>query len=149
MARYLRVIQPYVVLLLIVTAGRWILGFKHVPYEVGTDKLSIVTLTLFASIFYGAFCRRWRGFTLPEALAMGATIAFFGQLAIVLSTLASYALGMDTYFNDPHALNVPAAISLGEAMGRRFQGMLTHMVVNGIVGIFGWALGGLFPSDSR
>ena len=149
MARYLRLIRPYLVLLVIVTAGRWILSFKHVPYETGTDKMSIVMLTLFASIYYGAFCRRWQRFLLVQALAMGATLAFFGQLAILLSTLASYLMSMDTYFNNPRALNVAVAIPLAEALGRRVVGMLTNMVLNGIMGMLGWALGALLPSDPQ
>ena len=48
--------RPYFVLLAIVTLGRWMMGnaFRR-PYAKGTDKLSIVTLTLFASLFSAAF----------------------------------------------------------------------------------------------
>ncbi len=146
MAQYLRLARPYFVLLAIVTVGRWMLSFR-VPYEVGTDKMSLVTLTIFGSIFYGAFGRRWRGFTLLQAVSMGAALAFVTQLVILLSTLASYLLGLDTYFNNPRALNVAAAIPLGEALGRRVGGLVTNMIVNGIVGMLGWALGALLPSD--
>ena len=50
MAEYLRLARLYLLLLAIVTIGRWTLGFQNVPYEKATDKLSIVILTLFASI---------------------------------------------------------------------------------------------------
>lgn len=146
MALYLRLARPYFVLLALVTIGRWILSFR-VPFEVGTDKLSLVMLTLFSSVFYGAFCRRWRGFTLLQAVSMGATLAFFSQIVILLSTAASYLLGVESYFNNPRALQVTAAIPLGEAMVRRLGGLVTNMIVNGIVGMLGWALGALLPSD--
>lgn len=62
MAEYLKLARFYLLLLVIVTIGRWYISLNGVPYAAGTDKLSIVTMTIFASIFYGAFCRRWRGF---------------------------------------------------------------------------------------
>jgi hypothetical protein len=148
MAGYLRLARFYLALLAIVTAGRWILSFR-VPYEIGTDKMSIVMLTLFGSIFYGAFCRRWRGFTLLQAIAMGATLALASQLVILFSTLASYALGLETYFNHPRALNVTQTIGLGDAFGRRLGGLVTNMIVSGIAGMLGWALGALLPSDTK
>jgi hypothetical protein len=149
MGGYLRLVRPYLVLLVLVTTGRWILGFKGVPYEAGTDKMSIVVLTMFASVFYGVFCRRWRGFMLLQALAMGATLALFGQLAVLLSTLASYLLGLETYFNNPRAMNLTQAVPLATAMGLRIQGLLANMVVNGILGMLGWALGALLPQDAK
>ena len=41
MAENLRLARLYMVMLVIVTVGRWVLGFQNVPYEKGTDKLSI------------------------------------------------------------------------------------------------------------
>ena len=53
---YARLARPYFVMLAIVTIGRWLMGTAFgVPYEKGTSVLSIVTLTLFASIFSAAF----------------------------------------------------------------------------------------------
>jgi hypothetical protein len=147
--RYLRLARPYLVLLAIVAAGRWLLSIKGVPYETGTDKMSIVVLTLFASIYYGAFGRRWQRFMLLQAVAMGATLAFLAELTILLSTLASYLLGMDTYFNHPRALNVAGPIPLAQAMVLRLQGMVSNIVFNGIMGMLGWALGALLPSDPK
>ena len=148
MAQNLRLARLYFVLLAIVTIGRWMLSFR-VPYQVGTDKLSIVTLTLFASIFYGAFCRRWRGYSVLQAMGLAATLAFVGQLVILLSTVASYALGLKTYFNDPIALNVPSAIPLGAALLTRTGGLVENTIVNSVAGLLGWALGGLLPTDAK
>jgi hypothetical protein len=148
MAENLRLARLYFLLLALVTIGRWMLSFR-VPYELGTDKMSIVTLTLFASIFYGAFCRRWRGYSLLRAMGLAATLAVCGQLVILLSTFASYAFGLETYFNHPKALNVETAIPLTAALGRRAGGLVGNTILNSIAGMLGWAMGGLLPADNK
>jgi hypothetical protein len=148
MAENLRLARLFFLLLAIVTAGRWYLSFR-VPYEVGTDKLSIVILTIFASLFYTAFCRRWRGFSLLQAVSLAALLAVSAQLVILLSTVVSYLAGLDTYFNNPKALNVTSAIPLGEALGRRAGGLVGNTIINSIVGMLGWAMGALLPADRK
>jgi hypothetical protein len=148
MAEYLRLARLYFLLLVLVTIGRWTLGFQHVPYEKATDKMSIVILTLFASIFYGAFCRRWLNFRIGQALAIGMLLAFASQVVILLSTVASYSLGIDSYFTNPLALDpkvAPAAIPFGRAVGIRIFGMVVNTIISGIAGALGWAMGALLP----
>jgi hypothetical protein len=149
MAENLKLARLYLVLLAVVAVGRWTLGFQHVPYEKGTDKLSIVVLTLFASIFYGAFMRRWRGVRILQAVGLAMTLAVLGQIVILLSTLASYALGIDTYFNHPTALNQPAAVGLAQAMGIRAGGLVANTILNGIAGALGWVMGATLPPSSK
>ena len=147
MANYLRLSRLYLVLLAIVTVGRWYLGnVAHVPYAVATDKLSIVIMTLFASIFYGAFCRRWQGFGLLQALALAALLGFMGQVVVFLSTVSSYALGIESYFNFPRALNSEVPLGVGPALVVRAGGMLGNTVGSAIAGMIGWLLGGLLPA---
>jgi hypothetical protein len=145
MAEYLRLARLYFLLLALVTIGRWTLGFQHVPYEKATDKLSIVILTLFASIFYGAFCRRWLNFRIGQALAMGMLLAFTSQVVILLSTATSYAMGIETYFNYPVALNAPGPVPMGQAIGIRLGGLVVNTIISGIAGALGWAMGALLP----
>jgi hypothetical protein len=148
MAEYLRLARLYLVLLAIVTIGRWTLGFQNVPYEKATDKLSIVILTLFAAIFYGAFGRRWLNFRIGQALAMGALMGVLSQIVVLLSTVASYALGIDSYFTNPLALDprlAPAAIPFGQAVGIRIFGMVVNILLTAIAGAVGWAMGALLP----
>jgi hypothetical protein len=148
MAEYLRLARLYLLLLAIVTIGRWTLGFQHVPYEKATDKLSIVILTLFSSIFYGAFGRRWLNFRIGQALAMGALMGLLSQIVILLSTVASYSLGIDSYFTNPLALDprlAPAAIPFGQAVGIRIFGMVVNILLTAIAGAVGWAMGALLP----
>jgi hypothetical protein len=148
MAEYLKLARLYLLLLAIVTIGRWTLGFQHVPYEKATDKMSIVILTLFSSIFYGAFGRRWLNFRIGQALAMGALMGLLSQIVILLSTVASYSLGIDSYFTNPLALDprlAPAAIPFGQAVGIRIFGMVVNILLTAIAGAVGWAMGALLP----
>jgi hypothetical protein len=150
MAENLRLARLYLLILAIVTVGRWSLGFRHVPYEQGTDKLSIVMMTLFASIFYAAFTRRWLGYRLLQAVALTMLLGLLGQVVIFLSTLASYALGIDSYFNNPMALTrQEAAVGFAQAMGIRVGGLVANTILNGIAGALGWAMGGVLPSSSK
>jgi hypothetical protein len=146
MANYLRLSRLYLLLLAIVTLGRWYLGnVAHVPYEVGTDKMSIVILTLFSSIFYGAFCRRWQGFGVLQALTLAALLGFMSQIVVLLSTVLSYGLGVDSYFTNPRALQADGPLSLGAALVVRARGLLGNTVGNAIAGMIGWLMGGLLP----
>jgi len=145
MAEYLRVARLYFLLLALVTIGRWTLGFQHVPYERATDKLSIVILTLFASIFYGAFTRRWLNYRIGQALVLAMLLAFTSQVVILLSTVVSYAMGIDTYFNNPVALNAPGPVPMGQAIGIRMGGLVVNTITSGIAGALGWAMGALLP----
>jgi len=148
---YARLARPYFVLLAIVTVGRWLMGTAFaVPYEKGTHVLSIVTLTLFASIFGAAFTRRWLGWRLPRAAGFAMFLALVSQVVILLSTAASYALGISSYFNEPMALNRQSdLIGFGAAMGFRLGGLVVNTILNGITGALGWALGGLLPVRER
>jgi hypothetical protein len=151
LGEYARLARPFFVLLAIVTIGRWLMGTAFgVPYATGTSVLSIVTLTLFASLLSGVFLRPWIGWRLPQAAGFAMYMAVVAQLVILLSTAASYLLGIDSYFNHPMALNRQAdSISFGAAMGFRAGGLVVNSLLNGIAGALGWALGGLLPSQGR
>jgi hypothetical protein len=148
---YARLGRPYFVLLAIVTVGRWLMGTAFaVPYEKGTNVLSIVTLTLFASIFSAAFTRRWLDWRLPQAAGFAMFLALVSQVVILLSTAASYGLGISSYFNEPMAVSGQAdPIGFGAAMGFRVGGLVVNTILNGITGALGWALGGLLPLRQR
>lgn len=144
---YARLARPFFVMLAIVTVGRWLIGTVFdVPYERGTGILSIVTLCLYASLLSAAFARAWLGWRLLPAAGFAMFMAVVAQVVILLSTVASYALGVPSYFNHPTALNQPDAIGLGQALGIRVGGLVVNTLLNGIAGALGWALGGLLPS---
>lgn len=148
---YTRLARPYFVLLAIFAIGRWLMGTAFaVPYEKGTNVLSIVTLTLFASLFAAAFTRRWLGYRLAQAAGLAMFMALVSQVVVLLSTAASYLLGISSYFNEPMALNRQTdAIGFGAAMGFRAGGLVVNTILNGIIGALGWALGGLLPARER
>ncbi len=148
---YTRLARPYFVVLAIFTLGRWLMGSAFgVPYDKGTNVLSIVMLTLFASFFSAAFSRRWLGWKLLQAAGFAMFMAFVSQAVILLSTAASYAFGIPSYFSEPMAINRQAdPIGFGPALGFRAGGFVVNMILNGIGGALGWALGGLLPASER
>ena len=145
MAENLRIARLYLVLLAIFAAARFAQGAMGVEYAKAHHVFSIVMLTLMASIFYAAFCRRWRGFGVLRAMGLGLTFGLMAELVIFLATMISYALGLDTFFNNPTALNQAAAVPLAQAVVIRARGLVTLPVVTAVMGAIGWALGGLLP----
>ncbi len=150
MSEYGRLARPFFVMLAIVTLGRWLMGTAFaVPYDKGTSVLSIVTLTLFASLLSAVFLRPWLGWRLPMAAGFAMYMAVVSQLVILLSTAVSYLLGIDSYFSNPMALNRQVdPVAFGAAMGFRAGGLVVNTILNGIAGALGWALGGLLPRRS-
>jgi hypothetical protein len=147
---YLRLARPFFVMLGIVAVGRWLQGTAFgVPYEKGTHVFSIVTLCLFASLFSALFLRAWLGWRLSRAAGFAMFMALAAQVVILLSTVASYLLGVPSYFSHPTALNQPEAVGVGQALGIRAGGLVVNVILNGIAGALGWALGGLLPSRER
>ena len=149
--QYAGLARPFFVMLGIVTVGRWLMGTVFaVPYEKGTSVLSIVTLTLFASLLSTVFLRGWLGWRLPQAAGFAMFMALVSQLVVWASTAASYGLGIPSYFDNPMALNRQTApIGFLAAMGFRAGGLVANTLLNGIAGSLGWALGGLLPSGPR
>jgi hypothetical protein len=145
MSEYLRLARLYLVLLAIFTVGRWLMGTSGVPYDKGHHVFSLIILTTFSILFYGAFCRRWLGYRLAQAALLGFILAMAAQIVIVVATVLSYGLGLETYFNNPRALNVEAPLSFGQALGRRLGALVGNPLFGALMGCIGWALGGLLP----
>ncbi len=148
MAEMLRVARLYFVLLVVVVAGRWLMGTFDVPYEQGHHVVSIVILTTYACLFYGAFSRRWLDYRLVQAVLLGVLMGLAGQILILLLTVLSYGLGLSTYFNHPRAVMGPGAVDVvpfGQALASRAGGLIGNSIGAGIVAALGWALGGLLP----
>ena len=146
MAMYLKLARPYFLLLAIFTIGRWLMGTALAkPYERGNPVFSIVTLTALAAVFYGAFGRRWLGFSAWQAAIMGFVMGLASQLVIFLATALSYALDIQSYFNHPTALGASAPVAVGRAMAVRLGGLVANPISAGVVGALGWAFGALLP----
>jgi len=104
-------------------------------------------LTLTGAAFYGAFLRRFKRFTLGQAMVQGIVLGVIAQLAIVLATALSYAAGLSTFFNSPEALNQQAAVGAGQALALRGTGLIVNSILAAIAGAIGWILGALLPED--
>ena len=158
MAEQLKLARPYLLLLGIFAVARFAQGPLGVPYGRGHHVFSIVTLTAFSCIYYGAFGRRWRGYRLMQAILLAFLLGVTSQLVILLMTLLSYALSLETYFNHPIALNLrpsleavdllpanPHAVALSTALANRLGGLIGNSIFAGILGAIGWTIGGLLP----
>ena len=143
----LKLARPFLALLAIFAVGRWVMGVRGMDYSRGHNIFSLVTLTAFGSIFYAAFARRWLGFGIVRAIGLAMTLGLCAQIVIVVATALSYALGIDTYFTNPTALNVEAPLPAGEAMLRRFGGLVVNTLLTGITGALGWFFGAVLPAD--
>jgi hypothetical protein len=143
----LKLARPYLVLLAIATVGRWLQGnVFHTPYPKGTHVFSIVTLTIYASIFYGVFLRRFLGYRVVQVLALTALMGVASQVVVVVSTLVSYGLGIDSYFNHPTALNLAERVGFAQAMGIRAAGFLVNTLLSAVAGGLGWVVGAALPA---
>jgi hypothetical protein len=153
MNEYLRVARLYMVVLAVYTVGRLATGARGVPYEKGHHIFSLVTMTILAAIFYGAFCRKWRGYTVTRAMGLGLTIGLVGQVVILVATVLSYALGIDTYFVNPRALDPrrdpSVAVPFGMALLGRVGGLVVNSVMCAIAAAIGWVLGATLPDTRR
>lgn len=149
MAENLKLARLYLLLLAIFTVGKFVQGALGVPYEKGHYVFSIVIMTIHAGVFYGAFCRRWRRYRLWQAAGLAITLGLISQVVIFVATLASYALGLHTYFNHPIALNAPGLteVPFGQAFITRILGLIVNPIQTGIAGAIGWAMGGLLPEN--
>ena len=148
MAENLRIARLYLVLLVIFAGARFAQGAMGVEYAKAHHVFSIFILTVMASVFYAAFCRRWRGFRIVQAMGLGAMFGFIAQVVIFVATVISYWLGIQTFFNHPTALNQTSAVSLSEAIGIRAPALVIFPIINTIAAAIGWALGGLFPETA-
>ena len=145
---YLRVGRLYFALLAIFTLARLVQGATGVPYDKAHHVFSIVTLTLMAAAFFAAFCRRWRGYTALQAMGLGLLFGVVAQVVIFTATALSYAVGAQTYFNAPRALNVETAIPLADALTRRAGALVIGPIIDAVAAGIGWALGGLLPATA-
>ncbi|HEX9636015.1 MAG TPA: hypothetical protein VGB99_00660 [Acidobacteriota bacterium] len=146
MTSIVKFMRFYLILLAIFTIGRWALSLSGVPYEKGHYVFSLVILNLVAAAHHAAFARAFLGWRIPRALALGAALAVVTQVVILLSTVVSYAAGVETYFNHPTALNLPEAAALGRAFGIRLFGLVVNTVLNVVAAALGWLLGGVLPA---
>jgi hypothetical protein len=106
-------------------------------------------MTFLACAFYGAFCRKWLGYSVTRAMGLGATLGLIGQAVILTMTVLSYALHLDTYFVNPRALNATEPLSFGTALVGRIGGLVVNCVMCAIAAAIGWVMGMALPPPTK
>jgi hypothetical protein len=145
MSENLKLMRFFFVVLGIFTVGRWGLSLAGADYEKTHQIFSIVILTNISTLFYGFITRSFVGGGIKRALVLAASMAVVAQIVIFGSTVVSYLLGMETFFNNARALNAPEAIPLGQAVVGRSVGLVVNVVTNLITGALGYAIAGVVP----
>lgn len=147
--RILRFVRLPLLLILLFTIGRFIIGATGRPYfPRGSVVFSVVTLTFISSFYWGALSGRVGGFSWLGAALVGVALGLFSQILIFSATVLSYALDIKTsYFTHWDALNVPegTVVPMGQALKIRAGGLLFGPITAGIIALIGRALGGLAP----
>lgn len=142
MAKQLRLMGFYFWLLGLFTVGRWAISFSGMDYARATWIFSLVPLALIASVHHAAFARALQGYSVKDAVVLGALIGFVTQVVIFASTALSYGLGLSTLWNSPTALNQTAAVPFASAMIARVGGMVVNTILNVVAALIGYAMGG-------
>jgi hypothetical protein len=145
MGENLKLMRFYFWILAVFTVGRWGLSLGGVEYAKAHQVFSLVTLALIASAHHAAFARAFAGYSIGRALGLGALIGLTTQLVILVSTALSYMLGLETFFNNPAALNSSTSVAFGPAMLARTGGLVVNTIMNVIAAAIGWAMGGALP----
>lgn len=145
MTEHLKLLRFYFLILALFTIGRWGLSLGGAEYAKTHQVFSLVTLAAIASAHHAAFARAFAGYSLGRAAALGALIGLSTQAVIFVSTGLSYLLGLHTFFNDPAALNAAEPVAFGTAMMARTLGVVVNTVINTIVALIGYAMGGALP----
>ncbi len=148
MSDHARFLGAFFWLLAVFTVGRWSLGLAGARYDATHQIFSIVILAFLASIQHAAFARAFMGYRLRQAAALGALIGLSSQLVILVSTVASYLLGIDTFFNAPRALNATEPVAFGAALATRATGLVANTILNTLAAAIGYALGAALPRPS-
>lgn len=148
LSRVIRFVRLPLLLLLLFTIGRFILGLAGVPYfPRGTAIFSIVVLSLISGLYFGALSGKVGGFGWGGALLAGAVIGLGGQILIFVATLISYLGDFNTYFRHWDALNVPegTVVPMAQAMRARAGGLVVGPLLVVVAATVGRCLSALAP----
>jgi len=146
MSEYIRFAKLAILLLVLFLIGRLAVGASGMPYERGTVIFSLVPLSWTLSFVFAAFSRPLRGYGWRQAVLLGSTIVLTAQILIFGATVVSILAGVDTYFNNPIALNTTEPMGLGAAVVTRIFGLVVNVLVGGVImASLGWLGGKMLP----
>lgn len=143
--RILRFVRLPLVLLVIGTVARFLVGLAGTPYAPrGNAMFSVVGMTVICSLIYGAMSHRVGNFNWVGTALIGVVLGLFSQILIFTATLITYLAGVNTYFTHWDALNVPEGTiaPMAQAMASRAGGLLGGTILATIVTLIGRAVFG-------
>jgi len=127
--------------------GRLAMGAMGVSYDAANRVFSMVILQVHLAIIFGALGRSLRRYSIWGSITAVLLIVLVSQVLIWAATAFSYLAGVDTFFNNPTALNATEPLPFGAAMGARAGGLVANCIFGGILGAIGWLLGPLAPAS--
>ena len=143
---YLRIARFGMLVMLISAVGRWAVSLSGMDYlPRGNVIFSIVLAANYVSLCYGAMTPRLFGLNWKQTLVPVVLIVFTGQLLVIVSTVITYAAGIDSYFNHPEALNVAEKLAFGDAFVARLQAVVPNVISGAILCLLGQGLGKALP----
>ncbi|MGH7597832.1 MAG: hypothetical protein ACREOI_15900 [bacterium] len=143
-----RFIRLPILLIVIWAIGRFSMGLFGVPYTPRSNAtFSLVVLTLITSLYYGALSKSVGNFSWLGTAMVGGAIGFVAQIFIFVATIVSLVGGLDTYFVNWDAINVPegTAVTMSNALPARASGLVINMLLAAAEACIGRLLAGLAP----
>ncbi|HLL14961.1 MAG TPA: hypothetical protein VK388_07855 [Pyrinomonadaceae bacterium] len=141
--RVLRFVRLPLVLIVVWTIARFIIGLVGVPYAPrGNAMFSVVGVTIICALIYGAMSARVGNFSWLGTALIGLVLGLWAQILIFTATLVSYLADLNTYFRHWDALNVPEGTSMpmAQALTARAGGVLVGPIMIIIVTLIGRAV---------
>ena len=132
LVRVFRFVRLPILLLVIFTIARFILGVAGVPYAPrGNAMFSVVDLMLVSSFYFCALSIEVGKFSWSGTILVGIVVCLTAETLVLLATLISYLGNLNTYFIHWDALNVSPGTSVpfGNAMMARTRGLIAGPVL--------------------
>lgn len=153
-AKVLRLIALPLVLLVIWTIARFLLGAKGFPYAPrGNAMFSVFGLTLISCIYYGALSKKLAGLGWGGTLLTGYALGLSAQILIFAATLLTYGLGLEatSYFTHWDSMNVEegTVITMQQAMTSRAIGLIAGPIFPVVAAVIGRLLAPLLPAPKE
>jgi hypothetical protein len=142
--RILRFVSLPLLLILLWAVLRFLmLPVFHMPYAPrGNAVFSVVGLTFISCLYFGAMSYKVGGFGWLGTFLCGVTIGLWAQLLIFTATVVTLAAGIDTYYANWDALNLPEGThaTLVQAVTIRVGGVVIGSIIGGIMALIGRAV---------
>lgn len=145
---YLSIARFGMIIILISAVGRWAVSLSGVDYlPRGNVIFSIVLASYYIALCYGGMAKRMFGLDWKQAIVPVVLIVLVGQGLVILSTVITYAAGIDTYFNHPEALNVTEKLAFGDAIIARLTAVVPNIITGAVLCLLGQGIGKAFPKS--